>query len=714
MLTTCSRILGLLRTVVFSQTVGSGCLGTAYVTANQVPNLIYELAIGGALTVAMVPVLARSAARSSADPAAKNHVERTSSALLTWSVVILLPLTAVIAVAARPIAGLLNPVNPNAACPRGDMINATADMLVVFAPQILLYGFSVVLFGLLQAYRRFTAYSLAPVVANVVMITSYLVFASLDQGAPLARTPLAAELVLAIGTTLNIGMLVIVSIPAAWRLRLRLRPTLRFPAGVLRRAGGLALVGVLEFVAGDIYGVATITLANGHGDTGALVLFNYESLVFTSVCSVLPIAIVTSAFPVLSAADGDAFDRTSAGSTRAVMLMSWLGTAVIAAVAIPAAHILAKEPDQVTQLAQAFLLCAPGVAGLALITCQSRVLFALGKLKAAGIGLVAGPLLQAALSVPLVLLAPPRLVVPALALAGAVGLLAVAIPMVIVTRRLRGRAAVAGVGHAAAAGIAASAAGAAAGLAVILIAPGGGKFAQAGDGALAAALAVLVFGLVAYALDRGDLRAVAGRARRLARTRGSDNGRCVPAGRADPAGGRQRQADGGMADHAAVGCSRGCRARRRLPPGCAARPDRRARGPHRRPGHLRGAVRHPGNRHDQRAQPVPGDRLAADRGGPRGGQAPWLPRGHADDHQRQYRRAPLLPAPWLPARGGPAGRGGPFAAAQTGDSAYWRFRHSAPRRNRSQLSGRVKENSKSLSRTESAASHTSPALFRRW
>src|SRR6266851_4688570 len=59
-LTTCSRILGLLRTVVFAQTVGSGCLGTAYVTANQVPNLIYELAIGGALTAAMVPVLARS------------------------------------------------------------------------------------------------------------------------------------------------------------------------------------------------------------------------------------------------------------------------------------------------------------------------------------------------------------------------------------------------------------------------------------------------------------------------------------------------------------------------------------------------------------------------------------------------------------------------------------------------------------------------------
>ena len=34
-------------------------------------------------------------------------------------------------------------------------------MLVVFAPQTLLYGLSAVLFGLLQAYRRFTAPALA-------------------------------------------------------------------------------------------------------------------------------------------------------------------------------------------------------------------------------------------------------------------------------------------------------------------------------------------------------------------------------------------------------------------------------------------------------------------------------------------------------------------------------------------------------------------------
>src|SRR3974377_1406088 len=73
-LTILSRIHGLVRTLVFSQTVGASCLGTAYVTANQVPNLLYELILGGALTSAMVPVLARSAERAGRDPAEKARV----------------------------------------------------------------------------------------------------------------------------------------------------------------------------------------------------------------------------------------------------------------------------------------------------------------------------------------------------------------------------------------------------------------------------------------------------------------------------------------------------------------------------------------------------------------------------------------------------------------------------------------------------------------
>ena len=146
------------------------------------------------------------------------------------------------------------------------------------------------------------------------------------------------------------------------------------------------------------------------------------------------------------------------------------------------------------------------------------MLFALGKLKAAGVALVAQQLVPAALTVPMVLLAPPRLTVEALALACSAGFIIVAIPTVFATRRLRGRPPSPGsVTHPRRG--AAAAAGAAAGLGVTLVLPAGGNALEVGSGFIAAMLAVVVFGVVAYALDRGDLRAVAGRLRRFVRSR---------------------------------------------------------------------------------------------------------------------------------------------------------------------------------------------------
>jgi len=515
-LTILSRILGLVRTLVFSQTVGATCLGTAYVTANQVPNLLLELILGGALTVAMVPVLARSAERAGVDPAAKARVSVISSALLTWTLIIAVPLSAGIVAAAGPIASLLNPSNPNAHCVHAEVVGVTGDMLRVFAPQALLYGLSVVLYGLLQSYRRFAAPSIGPGVSSLVLIACYLAFVPLNRGHSLSSLPASAEAVLAWGTTLGIAALVVVAIPPVWRLHLRWRPVLRFPPGVARRAGGLALVGVIELVAVDVASVVSIELANGYGKTGAIVLFNYGSQVFNSIAAILALSIVVSAFPVLSARTGPDFDRANAGTTRAVLLMSWLGTAVIAAIAIPAAHVLAKAPDQVGQLAWAFVLFAPGIAGAAVIANLSRVMFVIGRLKVAAAALAGSWALVVVADVVLVQLVPARLVVPMLALGTTIGQTAVAIPMVFITRRICGPAAVAGAGHAALAGLAACAAGAAAGVAVGLAVPLHHKLEAVALAVPAAVLAIIAFGVVAYLLDSGDLKAVLAWARRAA------------------------------------------------------------------------------------------------------------------------------------------------------------------------------------------------------
>jgi putative peptidoglycan lipid II flippase len=518
-LTILSRILGLVRTLVFSQTVGASCLGTAYVTANQVPNLLYELILGGALTSAMVPVLAQSAERAGPDPAARARVGQITSAMLTWTIIIVVPLTVAIAVAAGPIASLLNPSNPNAHCVRADMVTVTGNMLQVFAPQALLYGLSVVLYGLLQSYRRFVAPSIGPGISSLVLIACYLAFVPLNKGRSLAGLPLTAELVLSVGTTLGIATLVVVAIPPTWRLHLRLRPALRFPPGVARRVSGLALVGVAELIAIDVANVVAIDLANGHGKTGALVLFNYGSQVFNSIAAILALSIVVSAFPVLSAREGPAFDRTSAGSTRAVLLMSWLGTAVIAAIAVPAAHVLAKQPDQVSELIWTFVLFAPGVAGVAVIANLSRVMFVLRRLKIAAAALAGSWVITIVADVVLVQLVPARLVPAMLALGTTIGQITVAIPLVFVTRRIAGPAAVQGARHAAFAGLAACIAGTVVGVAVSLAVPLHHKLVAVALAVPAACCAILAFGVVAYLLDDGDLKAILAWVRRAVRLR---------------------------------------------------------------------------------------------------------------------------------------------------------------------------------------------------
>lgn len=505
-LTVLSRLLGLVRTLVFSQSIGAGCLGAAYVTANQVPNLIYELVLGGALTTAMVPVLARSAARAAADPAEKARVGQITSALLSWSVLILVPMTLVIVAVAGPIASLLTPANANANCAHSEVVAVTRSMLQVFAPQALLYGLSVVLFGLLQAYRRFTAPALAPLVSSLVLIAAYLAFVPLDKGLPLARLPVSAELVLSVGTTLGIAALVLVALVPMWRLHLPLRPLLRFPPGVARRAGGLAIVGVVELIAVDLSNLVAIALANGRGVTGAIVIFNYTGQVFNTISAVLGGAIVISALPALCALDGPVFDQTSAGSTRAVLLASWLGTAVIMAVAVPAAHVLATQPDQVPQLVEGFALMAPGLAAVGVIANLSRVMFATGRLKIAAAALGGGYLLMIVADVVLAELVPARLVVAALALGATVGQTVVAIPLVIAVSRTHGKKTVQGVGRTALTGLAAAAAGAAAGVAVSVALPIDHKLLAAGIAVLAGGCAVLAFAVVAYILDDGDLR----------------------------------------------------------------------------------------------------------------------------------------------------------------------------------------------------------------
>ena len=516
-----ARLVGFGRQVVFAHTVGTTCLGTAYTTANMVPNIIYDIVLGGALSSVVVPVLAGpalDAARRGGIGDGADAARRIASALLTWTVILLVPVSAVLALAAHPIITAL--LARASGCPRTEMAEVGTRMLIVFAPQVLLYGLAVVLYGILQSHRRFGAPALAPLLSSLVVIGAYAAFGAIGGayvfGNRLHELPPLSEYLLSCGTTLGVVALVATAVPPARRLRLGLRPMLRFPPGVGPRVRRLALAGVLTLVAQDASAAVVIVAANRYGATGALVIYGFAWAVFMVPYAVLAVPIATSAFPALSAgsaigaqADADAgFDLTAATSTRAVLIASWLGAAALVGARVPVARVFESHfAPGASVLALALAAFAPGLVGYGLCANLSRVLYARGRNRATALAIGGGWLLVIAADLVIVPNAPPSRVVPALGLGMSFGLTVSGIALLILVRRERGPAALHGVSRAFIAGLAGAVAAAAAGslLATALSAPG--FIINVGISVLVTVVVIAVFAGVAGSLDSTDLRA---------------------------------------------------------------------------------------------------------------------------------------------------------------------------------------------------------------
>ena len=141
-----------------------------------------------------------------------------------------------------PPTGIVTPLvvtvllSHSSGCPRTVMAGVGARMLIVFAPQVLLYGLAVVLYGILQSYRRFYGPALAPLLSSLVVIAAYAAFGAIGGayafGNRLHELPPLSEYLLSGGTTLGVLALVATAVFPARRLGLQLRPMLRFPPGV--------------------------------------------------------------------------------------------------------------------------------------------------------------------------------------------------------------------------------------------------------------------------------------------------------------------------------------------------------------------------------------------------------------------------------------------------------------------------------------------------
>jgi putative peptidoglycan lipid II flippase len=523
--TVLARVVGFGRWLAFSHSVGATCTGSAYSTANQLPNVLYEVVAGGALSAAVIPLLARPLARRD-----RAEVDQTASALLTWAVVLLVPVAVLLAAVSGP---LITALAPDGACATTGLHAVAVRMLLVFAPQVVLYGIGIVLTGILQAQRRFVWPAAAPLLSSAVVIGSYLLFASLAGAGrdDLARLPRSAELVLSVGTTLGVVALSLPLLVPVLRTGVRLRATLTFPPGVARRARHLAAAGVATLLAQQLAVVVTLVLANHRGGPAALNVYQYIQAVYVLPYAILAVPLATSAFPRLAehagGADDAAYAVTLARSTRLVVLAAMSGVALLVATA-PAVGGFFSAIDAgrdgagagaLRGLAIALTAFAPGLWGFSLIAHLGRALYADGRSRWAAGATAAGWLVAAVASIVVVLAlvqagtTDPRRTLLGLGLASSAGMTVAGVLLVWGVLRARGATALGGMLRAQTVALLAAAVAIAGGRAVTqaVLSPGVGRSLLAG--VLGAVVAVVLLAVVVGAADRGDARALLGRVR---------------------------------------------------------------------------------------------------------------------------------------------------------------------------------------------------------
>jgi len=397
--TLASRLLGFLRWVVQAATVGSGAMAGAYSSANQIPNVFYEVVVGGALAGTVVPLLAGAIAHGQ-----REKVRETASGLLGLTLAVLLPLAVLMALFAEPLAQLLVTSDTRMGGDKAAIVywggshQLVVAFLRMFALQIPLYGLGVVLTGVLQAYNRFTWPALAPIFSSLVVMLTYGIYGALIDAGHYAQ----AVLTLGWGTTAGVAAL---SLPLLWpvhRLGLGLRARLRLPAGTFTQLRSLAGAGIAALIAQQISVLTVVAVARRYGSAGTIAIYQYTQAIYVLPYAVLAVPLATVVYPQLAArlAAKHVSRETKdliANSTALVTLAACVGSGALM-LGAPLAQQVFGLITAVDYMGAALVAFAPGLVGYALIYQLTRVLYVLDAARSAALATCLGWLVVAGAS----------------------------------------------------------------------------------------------------------------------------------------------------------------------------------------------------------------------------------------------------------------------------------------------------------------------------
>jgi putative peptidoglycan lipid II flippase len=206
--TVLSRLTGVIRLAAIAAALGvvESKLPDTYNLANTVPNIIYELVLGGVLTSVFVPVFVELLANEG-----RERAWSVASAILNVSLVVLTAITVLGILAAPFIARFY------ASGLEGDQARLQEEVLTfvlrLFLPQIIFYGLAAITAGLLNAHRHFGPPMYTPVLNNLAVIAVFVGFYNAYGAVTLQTITTTQILLIGVGTTLGVVLMAVAQLP---------------------------------------------------------------------------------------------------------------------------------------------------------------------------------------------------------------------------------------------------------------------------------------------------------------------------------------------------------------------------------------------------------------------------------------------------------------------------------------------------------------------
>lgn len=374
----CSRILGLLREVVFASLFGATRSMDAFLTAFRAPNMLRDLFAEGALSTAFVTTFSRRIATEGDESA-----WRLASKVATLTVVFMSALTLLGIIFAPVLIHILAPGFP----PEKAVL--TIQLTRIMFPFILLVSLAALVMGMLNAKDVFGMPAMASSFFNLGSIVGGVVLCYWLDPQPDWRHPHFGErglIGLSIATLIGGLLQLLVQLPALRRVGFRFRPDFHWRDSGVRTI--LLLMGPATIAASAVQINVAVNsgFASKLGD-GPMTWLNIAFRLMQLPLGIFGVAIATVTLPLISrsAAVGNKaeFRGALAHAIRLVMLLtipSAIGLIILAEPIIGLIYQHGRFTAEATaRTAEALRFYAIGLVGYSAVKVLAPAFYALDK-----------------------------------------------------------------------------------------------------------------------------------------------------------------------------------------------------------------------------------------------------------------------------------------------------------------------------------------------